>query len=91
MVKLLLVSTSAGSMGGNPTGLWLAELAEPWFVFKAAGFELVLASPAGGAIPVDCGSVKGDFFTEDAKKFMHDPEVRRLGPQTELRRPAEPC
>jgi putative intracellular protease/amidase len=75
MVKLLLVSTSAGSMGGNPTGLWLAELAEPWFVFKAAGYELVLASPAGGAIPVDCGSVKGDFFTEDAKKFMHDPEA----------------
>ena len=59
-------------MGGNPTGLWLAELAEPWYVFQAAGYEITLASTAGGPIPIDAGSMSGDFFTADAKKFMHD-------------------
>lgn len=70
--KMLLVSTSASSMGGNPTGLWLGELAEPWYVFTEAGYELTLASPGGGAIPIDAGSMGGDFFTADSKKFMHD-------------------
>jgi len=70
--KMLIVSTSAGSMGGNPTGLWLAELAEPWFVFGEAGYEITLASPAGGAIPIDAGSMAEGFFTDDAKKFMLD-------------------
>jgi len=73
--SILLVSTSAGAMGGNPTGLWLSELAEPYYAFKEAGHELTIASPAGGAIPIDAGSMGGDFFTEDAKKFMHDAEA----------------
>lgn len=72
---ILLVSTSAGSMGGRSTGLWLAELAEPYYKFKAAGFDVTIASPAGGACPIDPGSLKGDFFTADAKKFMHDGEA----------------
>ena len=73
--KILLISTSAGSMGGNPTGLWLAELAEPYYIFKEAGHEVTIASPAGGSIPIDAGSMGGDFFTAEAKKFMHDNEA----------------
>ena len=37
--KVLLVVTSASELGGTPTGIWLAELAEPWYAFKAAGYE----------------------------------------------------
>jgi len=62
-------------MGGNPTGLWLAELAEPYFLFKEAGLDVTIASIAGGAIPIDAGSVKGDFFTVMAKRFQHDSEA----------------
>ena len=72
---ILLVSTSAGSMGGNPTGLWIAELAEPYYKFKASGFEVTIASPSSGACPIDAGSMKGAFFTDDAKKFMHDADA----------------
>lgn len=75
MPKILLVSTSAGSMGGNPTGLWISELAEPYYAFKAAGHEVQIASIKGGAVPIDKGSMSGDFFTSDAKKFMHDPDA----------------
>ncbi|KAH8066587.1 glyoxalase [Aureococcus anophagefferens] len=73
--KVLLVSTSASSMGGNPTGLWLAELAEPYYILKEAGLEVTLASIAGGAVPIDAGSCKGDFFTVEAKRFMHDADA----------------
>ena len=73
--KILLVSTSATEMGGNPTGLWIAELAEPYYAFKAAGYDITIASPQGGACPIDAGSMKGDALTADSKKFMHDAEA----------------
>ena len=75
MPKVLLVSTSAPSLGGNPTGLWLSEMAEPYYAFKAAGIEVQIASTKGGAVPIDAGSMGGDFFTADARRFMHDPEA----------------
>jgi len=59
-------------MGGRDTGLWLAELAEPYYVFLEAGFEVTIASVSGGSIPIDTGSMGEGFFTEDSKKFMQD-------------------
>ena len=32
-------------------------------------------SVAGGAIPIDGNSLGGDFFVDDAKKFLHDAEA----------------
>jgi putative intracellular protease/amidase len=37
--------------------------------------EIVIASPAGGAIPIDQGSVADPFFTAPGKKFLHDAEA----------------
>ena len=70
--KVLLVSTSAGQMGEHPTGLWISELAEPYTVFTKAGFDVTIASIAGGAVPIDAGSLAEQFFAPDAKAFMHD-------------------
>jgi putative intracellular protease/amidase len=69
---IVIVSTSAAFLKGHPTGLWLEELAAPYYKFKAAGFEVVIASIQGGPVPIDAGSITGDFFTDEAKKFMHD-------------------
>jgi putative intracellular protease/amidase len=53
-VKILLVVTSAGEIGGRPTtGIWFSEFAEPFAVFVAAGAEITVASPRGGPAPVD--------------------------------------
>lgn len=41
-------------------------------MFKEKGYEVVIASPNGGAIPIDGGSMSEGFFTEPSKKFMHD-------------------
>jgi len=77
MPKVLICSTSAGFFGADnkPTGLWIEELASPYYIFKAAGFEVTLASVSGGAIPIDAGSMGENFFTDYAKKFMHDGEA----------------
>jgi putative intracellular protease/amidase len=75
MVKVVLVCTSASELNGHPTGLWLEECAVPYYMFKEKGFEVVLASPAGGPIPIDQNSLGGDFFVADAKTFMHDAEA----------------
>jgi hypothetical protein len=48
-------ATSHDQLGntGRTTGFWLEEFAAPYFVFRAAGVELTLASPKGGAPPID--------------------------------------
>ena len=55
-------------------GLWLEELAAPYYAFKEAGFKVTVASISGGEIPVDETSIKGDALTPVTKKFMADGE-----------------
>jgi putative intracellular protease/amidase len=49
-MKILMVLTSHDRLGdsGQPTGFWLEEFAAPYYVFKDAGEEVVIASPRGG-------------------------------------------
>lgn len=54
MPRVLMIVTSTGTLpDGGPTGLWLEEFAVPALVLGEAGAELVVASPRGGAAPVD--------------------------------------
>jgi putative intracellular protease/amidase len=57
MVKVVLACTSANELKGHPTGLWIEECASPYYLFQEKGYEVVLASPAGGAIPIDAASM----------------------------------
>ncbi|NRD23592.1 type 1 glutamine amidotransferase domain-containing protein [Winogradskyella litoriviva] len=52
--KILAVVTSTDAMGssGKSTGYELTELARAYYVFKANGFEVDIASPLGGQPPV---------------------------------------
>lgn len=53
-MKILIATTNADSLGpGHPTGAWLEEFAVPYNAFEAAGASLVVASPKGGATPID--------------------------------------
>lgn len=69
---VVMISTSAAYLKGHPTGLWLEELAAPYYSFKQAGHEVLIASIRGGPVPIDANSLKGDFFTKAAKDFMGD-------------------
>jgi putative intracellular protease/amidase/sugar lactone lactonase YvrE len=56
MPKILIVTTSHdrfGEDGSHPTGVWLEEFALPYMEFLNNGVELMIASPKGGAMPVD--------------------------------------
>lgn len=57
-MKILMVLTSHAELGntGKKTGFSLEEFAALYYVFKDAGAEVVLASPAGG--PAAAGSQK---------------------------------
>lgn len=51
---ILMVVTSAARMDdGHPTGLWLEEFAVPYDAFRKTGYQVVVASPKGGAAPID--------------------------------------
>ena len=76
-MKILLILTSHGQLGdtGKKTGFWLEELAAPYYVFKDAGAELVLASPLGGQPPLDPKSDEPDAQTQDTRRFRADQEA----------------
>jgi putative intracellular protease/amidase len=75
MKKVLMVLTSHDTLGntGRKTGFWLEELAAPYYTFKDAGLEIVLASPAGGQPPLDPKSNEPSFQTDLTRRFEADP------------------
>lgn len=77
-MKILMVLTSHDELGstGKKTGFWLEEFAAPYYVFKDAGVEITLASPAGGQPPLDPKSAEKDFQTEATERFNRDKEAQ---------------
>ncbi|TCQ94038.1 type 1 glutamine amidotransferase domain-containing protein [Pseudomonas sp. JUb52] len=78
-MKILMVLTSHDQLGdtGKKTGFWLEEFAAPYYVFKDAGAEITLASPAGGQPPLDPKSDAPDAQTESTERFKKDPEAQQ--------------
>ena len=76
-MKILMVLTSHDRLGdtGHKTGFWLEEFAAPYYVFKDAGAQLVLASPKGGQPPLDPKSDAPDAQTAATVRFNEDAEA----------------
>jgi putative intracellular protease/amidase len=77
-MKILMVLTSHDKLGdtGRKTGFWLEELAAPYYVFKDAGAEIVLASPKGGEPPLDPKSNESGFQTDTTRRFEADADAK---------------
>jgi putative intracellular protease/amidase len=73
-MKVLIVLTSHDQLGntGRKTGFWLEELAAPYYAFKDAGADIVLASPLGGRPPLDPKSNEPGSQTELTHRFEAD-------------------
>jgi len=73
-MKILMVLTSHDALGdtGRKTGFWLEEFAAPYYAFKDAGAEIVLASPNGGQPPLDPKSNEPAFQTDHTRRFEAD-------------------
>lgn len=74
--KILAVVTSTDVMGSSDksTGYELTELARAYYVFKANGFEVDIASPLGGKSPVvidddDMGPFDYAFFNDNDAQY----------------------
>ncbi len=77
-MKILMVLTSHDRLGdtGRKTGFWLEEFAAPYYVFKDAGADLTLASPAGGQPPLDPVSAEPDAQTDATRRFDADSDAQ---------------
>ena len=77
-MKILMVLTSHDELGntGRKTGFWLEEFAAPYFTFKDAGAEIVLASPKGGQPPLDPKSNEPNFQTDLTHRFEADADAK---------------
>ena len=77
--RVLMVLTSHDAMGvsGKKTGNWFDEVATPYYAFKAAGFEVTLASPQGGHAPIDPLSQEDGFASDATRRFEHDAAAQR--------------
>jgi putative intracellular protease/amidase len=77
-MKILMVLTSHEKLGdtGRKTGFWLEELAAPYYTFKDAGAEIVLASPKGGQPPLDPKSNEPSFQTDLTRRFEADESAK---------------
>jgi putative intracellular protease/amidase len=76
--KILMVLTSHSELGntGNKTGFWIEEFAAPYYIFKDAGVEITLASPAGGQPPIDPNSDTEDFQSDSTRRFAEDSDAQ---------------
>lgn len=85
--RILIIVTSNDRMGetGKPTGLWAEELAAPYFAFTDAGHEVEIASPKGGAAPIDPASLKPQGENDAVvERFLADPTAQRKVQATQV-------
>ena len=82
---ILLIATGTGkyASGNLPTGLWLSELTHIYHRAKKQGYEITVASPKGGDVPVDPESLKPLLLDKISRNYWDDPAFRRMLQHTE--------
>jgi putative intracellular protease/amidase len=78
--RVLIVVTSHARMGDTDTqtGIWLEELAVPYYRFVDAGVAVEIASPRGGAAPLEPKSLGSQVRNDPAvDRFLADPVAQR--------------
>lgn len=72
--RVLIVCTSHDRLGstGKATGLWLEELAVPYWVLRDAGYEVDVVSMAGGRVPLDPRSTDESDRPAAVERFLAD-------------------
>lgn len=74
MKKLLLVVTNVAHYeSGLATGLWLSELTHIYHAAKQKGWEVTIASPKGGKVPIDPESLKPFVMDKITKEYYSSP------------------
>ena len=77
-MNVLFVLTSHDKLGdtGKKTGFWVEEFANPYYTLLDKGVSITLATPKGGAAPIDPSSDTEDAATEATKRYHNDAEAK---------------
>ncbi|TRD23303.1 type 1 glutamine amidotransferase domain-containing protein [Palleronia caenipelagi] len=81
MSKILIISTAHSEMGdtGEKTGLWLEELAAPYYALKDGGHDVTVATLGGKTIPIDPNSdPEQNDAGEAAERFAKDADAMAI-------------
>ena len=83
-LKVLIVLTSHSQMGdtGHKTGFWVEEFANPYYTLVDQGVDITIATPKGGAAPIDPTSNSPQNATEDTERFNKDEAVQKMVNET---------
>lgn len=75
-MNILLIVTNVGmyASGKRKTGLWLSEVIHIYHAAKEQGFDITIASPQGGTVPIDPESLKPLVVDRLSKTYFKDPE-----------------
>lgn len=79
-MKILLILTNIGTYasGRLQTGLWFSELTHMYHHAKEEGFDITIASPGGGYVPIDPESLKPLVLDKVSKQYYRSAEFMKL-------------
>lgn len=77
--KALVIATNHATLGdtGKATGAFGSEFSVPYYAFLDAGLQVDIASPKGGRVPVEPGSMDWPLATPADRRFKDDPEAMK--------------
>ncbi|MBN9296247.1 MAG: type 1 glutamine amidotransferase domain-containing protein [Filimonas sp.] len=80
LLKMLIIVTNIDHYASQKldTGLWLSELTHIYHAAKEKGYEITIASPNGGNVPIDPESLKRFTLDNVSKEYWNDPSFRAL-------------
>lgn len=80
ILKILIIATNTNAYksGTLKTGLWLSELTHIYHKAITHGYQVILASPKGGDIPIDPESLKSFALDKISKHYWDDTSFREL-------------
>ncbi|TXD50753.1 type 1 glutamine amidotransferase domain-containing protein [Polaribacter sp. IC066] len=78
-MNILFVLTSHDQLGdtGNKTGFWVEEFANPYYTLLDKGATITIATPKGGAAPIDPSSASPDAATEATARYDKDADAKQ--------------
>ncbi|RMA64328.1 putative intracellular protease/amidase [Ulvibacter antarcticus] len=86
-MNILFVLTSHDQLGdtGKKTGFWVEEFANPYYTLLDKGANITIATPKGGAAPIDPSSDSPDAATDATDRFNNDAVAKeRIANTTKL-------
>ena len=77
--NILFITTSHDDMGitGKKTGVWISEIAHP-YNYLSKYYNITIASPKGGVMPIDPGSMEAHKDDPDVISFLSNPQVKNI-------------